>query len=90
MAEREVSLDALQPNMKVLVNYNITEPNNLGYWYDFIVQSTGNNCVKGFLIIGREQHKLDVVLRNDQKIYLVDNSVKHEDNTSELTLSDHF
>lgn len=38
-----LSIDQIKINDKVMVNYNIDEPNKIGYWYDFTVKNIKKN-----------------------------------------------
>ncbi|KAL0266427.1 UNVERIFIED_CONTAM: hypothetical protein PYX00_008963 [Menopon gallinae] len=64
--------DSLKPGMKVVINYNIENPDKWGYWYDYIIDFvTKRDCityVKGTLLVGYNgvTDKIPVEINSDK------------------------
>lgn len=54
-------MSELSPGMTVLVNYNIDESKERGYWYDFKIAYKFVKSIKGTLFFGRDRNPLENV-----------------------------
>nr|CAH7757329.1 unnamed protein product [Callosobruchus chinensis] len=58
----------LKKDMTVLANYNIEQPDSLGFWYDFIIEDISRTRIKGVILLGRDKAPVkdcDIRLRNE-------------------------
>ncbi|KAF5308962.1 hypothetical protein FQR65_LT00044 [Abscondita terminalis] len=52
-------ISELRVDQIVLANYNIEQPTTRGYWYDFIIKHVSSKTLKGTILVGKNDTRLE-------------------------------